>query len=195
MTKVKWGLILVAISLASGAIGFIFTSSILNRPEDKKVGKDLEVIEEIAKPLAPCIDCVYITKSLATSYKTNPILNVSVYKNSNLLNTYQTVSGRWNTQNLDRNIANNSSPSPNGTYIIKDETIGYHPETGGVFLPYEPTFNTERSALGFHVDPSWGLEVEDGTRGCNAFETMLHYNSFKKDIKTNNITTLIINYE
>jgi len=143
----------------------------------------------------PCDNCVFVEKGIGYTYKNNPILNVSIYKDSQLIETYKGVSGRWNTQNIDRNIANVGAPSPNGEYIILPETKGYHDETGGVFIPYEPTFKTQRSLLGFHVDPSWGLDNgEDGTIGCIAFKSIEEYNKFKNSIVNNNIEKLLINY-
>lgn len=192
MSVLKWGLIMIGISVASGVAGYLTVSSLLNPPV--KITEELPVVSTEAR--LPCKSCVYISKGEGTSFKTNPILNVDVYKNGNLLETYNTLSGRWSTQALDRNIAGNGSPSPNGTYTLMEETTGYHAETGGVFLPYEANFSTERSALGFHWDPSWGLDNgEDGTVGCHAFKSLEDYKSFVETITSNNIKTLIINYE
>ena len=128
---------------------------------------------------APCDTCVYVADKGVSNKQNNPIYSVSVYVDGQFVKSYDALSGRSYTQNLDRNIAGNASPSPNGTYTIMPETVGYHKETGGVFLPYEPTFTTQRSALGFHWDPSWGLNNgEDGTVGCIAFKTLSTYNEF-----------------
>lgn len=197
MNIIKWGIAIMGVTIISGLVGFVATGFILsiNTPVEKAIEVKQETKEEKIFNV-PCENCVYIEKGIGSSYKTNPILNVSVYKESELINSYKTVSGRWYTQSLNRNIGGNASPSPNGTYTIMDETIGMHPETGGVFLPYEPKFITGRSNLGFHVDVSWGLNNgEDGTVGCHAFKTLEEYNNFVETIKTNNIKTLIINYE
>ena len=154
-----------------------------------------EEVEDMIVFEAPCQTCVYVTQTASVNEKNNPILNVQVYKEGLLLSSYQNISGRSWTQNLDRNISGNSSPSPKGEYVIQAETTGYHVETGGVFLPYEPTFSTQRSALGFHIDPSWGKDNgEDGTRGCMAFKNMTDYKSFVTDVTSNNITKLVIDY-
>lgn len=143
----------------------------------------------------PCNDCVYITKTSQFNPQNNPILNVSIYSNHTLLSSYKAISGRNWSQELDRNIAGNKSPSPKGQYTIGEETIGYSYETGGVFLPYTSLFTTNRSSLGFHVDSSWGLNNgEDGTEGCTAFKTLEEYNNFVNEVKTNNIKLLIIDY-
>lgn len=143
----------------------------------------------------PCSNCVYVTKTTELNTQNNPILNVSIYSDNTLLNSYKAISGRSWSQELDRNVAGNKSPSPKGQYLIKEEIKGYEYETGGVFLPYEPLFSTNRSSLGFHIDVSWGLNNgEDGTQGCIAFKTLEDYDNFVRQIKTNKLTTLIIDY-
>ncbi len=94
----------------------------------------------------PCQECVYIQQGTEVNSQGNPIYDVSVITGGNT-KVFKTLSGRAWSQDLDRNISGNSSPSPSGEYVIKQETIGYHPETGGVFLPYEPLFETQRSSL------------------------------------------------
>lgn len=161
MNKIKWGAYLVIIALSSAAIGFIGMNSFIETSLEKQKVEEQNTAVVTESFDSPCATCVYIDKGVGTTYKTNPILRVSVYKDNQLLQTYKTVSGRWNTQDLDRSISGNESPSPNGKYIIQPEvtewpqwvkdmypdTNGFHPETGGVFLPYEPTFQTERSSL------------------------------------------------
>ena len=142
-----------------------------------------------------CNDCVYITNSRELNSQDNIIYNVDVIINHEVYN-FKSLSGRSNTQSLDRNIADQAAPSPNGKYIIGDLTQGISRETGCLFLPYEPTFDTERSFLGFHIDPSWGLNnEEDGTVGCHAFKTKEDFYQFLTLIEDNNIRELIINDE
>lgn len=144
---------------------------------------------------APCNTCVHVIKTASVNEQNNPILNVSIYKDGKEIKEYQALSGRAWTQNLDRNISGNHSPSPKGKYSIGVETVGTIPETGGVFLPYYPNFNTERSALGVHWDPSWGLDNgEDGTSGCIAFKTLEEFKQFAFIIKNDNIKELVIDY-
>ena len=139
-----------------------------------------------------CNNCVHITNSGELNSQDNVIYNVNVIIDHKAYN-FKSLSGRSWTQDLNRNIADQAAPSPNGKYIIGDLTKGISRETGGVFLPYEPTFDTERSFLGFHVDPSWGLDnEEDGTVGCHAYKTIEEFNEFFTLINDNNIETLII---
>lgn len=141
-----------------------------------------------------CNNCVYITNSEEVNPLNNPVYNVKVIVDYKVYDFYS-LSGRKDTQDLDRNISGIEAPSPNGTYTIGTLTEGYTYETGGVFLPYEPNFETERSNLGWHWDPSWGLDNgEDGTEGCHAFESEEIFNNFYSLIKDNNINNLIIEY-
>lgn len=139
-----------------------------------------------------CNNCVVITNFDKVNSQGNSIYKVEVivdYKTTEFF----TLSGRAHTQSLDRNVANKEAPSPNGYYTIGNLTDGYSYETGGVFLPYEPDFQTERSHLGFHIEPSWGLDNgEDGTEGCHAFETLEEFNAFYNIIKKYNINKLLI---
>ena len=142
-----------------------------------------------------CSNCVYITNSEQLNSQGNTIYDVDVILDDEVYN-FKSLSGRSNTQSLDRNIADQAAPSPNGRYIIGDLTQGISRETGGVFLPYEPIFETERTFLGFHIDPSWGLDnEEDGTVGCHAFKTEEDFYQFLTLIEDNNIKDLIIEDE
>jgi len=98
----------------------------------------------------------------------NPIFEVAMFANGKLQHRVLTVSGRAHTQTRSRNVAGNEAPLPNGKYRVSTNVIpGTHPEVGGRFLPITPMFSTNRSALGFHVDPSFNRDPkEDGTSGC-----------------------------
>ena len=181
--------LLIVLNVLAGFSGWHVMSYFLSQPEDS-LPEDSVVVA--AEPL--CASCVFVTDAGFTNERSNPILTVQVYDaDKSLVASYNSLSGRAYTQHLDRNISGNESPSPNGVYLISPETVGYHPETGGVFRPYEPTFTTQRSLLGFHVDPSWGLNNgEDGTLGCIAFKTISDYLAFNAQINELGITTLII---
>lgn len=143
----------------------------------------------------PCLNCIYVTKTDELNEQNNPILKVEVFDEHSKVTDFKALSGRAWAQEYDRNIADNSSPSPKGTYTILPETVGIKAETGGVFRPYEPNFETQRSALGFHVDPSWGLDnEEDGTTGCIALKTLEEYNHLNTLINNIEISDLIIDY-
>jgi hypothetical protein len=99
----------------------------------------------------------------------NPLYDLKLFANGKSI-TYKTVSGRFNTQNRNRNLAGTEAPLPNGRYsVAKHYIAGTHPEVGGRFLSILPQFSTGRSALGIHYDPSYEKSMkDDGTSGCIA---------------------------
>lgn len=99
----------------------------------------------------------------------NPLYDLKLFTNGKST-TYKTVSGRFNTQNRNRNLAGTEAPLPNGRYsVAKHYIAGTHPEVGGRFLSILPQFSTGRSALGIHYDPSYEKSMkDDGTSGCIA---------------------------
>lgn len=100
----------------------------------------------------------------------NPIYELRLYGNGQLLGTYATVTGKANTQNKNRHQEGSEAPLPDGQYTVASSTVlGTEPEVGERFLPIQPLFSTGRSALGIHYDPSFGKQNgEDGTQGCIA---------------------------
>lgn len=100
----------------------------------------------------------------------NPFYRINLYANGHLLHSYPTVSGRAYTQNRNRDRAGTEAPLPDGKYKIARAPIpGTIPEAGNLFLPIQPLFQTGRSALGIHYDPSFEKNNgEDGTSGCIA---------------------------
>jgi hypothetical protein len=180
-------------SLMSGVLGFVLMSYYINT-NLKGIAQapyiNLNILKEI-----PCNTCVYIDKSPKVNKQGSVILNASVYNKGKYLKKFEVISGREYTQNLNRNVSGNKSPSPNGIYAIEKLTRGYSSETGGVFIPYTPLFNTGRSNLGFHIDPSWGLKNrENGTEGCIGFKNLEEFNDFNNLIIYNKIDQLIINF-
>jgi hypothetical protein len=201
MIKTRYMFMLViGLSMLSGSISSMLFSYYTNM-NLKTVEVAPQTIEQQLniKPNSnnvPCVNCVYITHSNTINAQASPILTGTLYTNKEIKDyKLSLISGRSYTQNLDRNISGNKSPLPKGNYIIKKETKGLSPETGGVFLPITPTFNTERSHIGFHVDPSWGLNNnENGTEGCLAFKTIQEYNEFVKMVKDYNITNVVVDF-
>ncbi|RPJ30606.1 MAG: hypothetical protein EHM17_16350 [Verrucomicrobiaceae bacterium] len=107
----------------------------------------------------------------------DPIWNLQLVSDGKVLDTLPALSGRSFKQLADRNIAGNKSPLPVGNYSIDRYGIARapfsDPELGkGYWVPITPLFNTQRSALGFHQDPSWGrTNGESGTSGCIGLES------------------------
>lgn len=98
----------------------------------------------------------------------NPLYELRLFANGQLVGSYMTVSGRAYTQDRNRNKSGTEAPLPDGryqvTYLV---TRGSIPEAGDRFLPIQPLFATGRSSLGIHYDPSFEKNNgEDGTSGC-----------------------------
>lgn len=140
---------------------------------------------------------VWITGSDDENSLGNPLWNVQIYVDGVLQETLRTVSGQVGTQDLDRNTRGNLSPSPDGEYRLQTfpgiplPAGNPNPQLGGVWLPYFPKFPTNRSGLGFHVDPGWG-GAKDGTAGCHAFRTLSEYNVLLDYVIKHKIDTLVI---
>ncbi len=100
----------------------------------------------------------------------NPIYELRLYANNQLRGVYTAVTGRAYTQTRNRHVAGTQAPLPDGRYTVNRLPIpGTNPEVGGRFLPIQPMFQTGRSALGIHFDPSFEKSrTEDGTEGCIA---------------------------
>ena len=100
----------------------------------------------------------------------NPLYELDLFANGQLIGRYMTVSGRAYTQNRDRNRSGTEAPLPDGRYkVATAATRGSIPEAGDRFLPIQPLFSTGRSSLGIHYDPSFNKNNgEDGTSGCVA---------------------------
>jgi hypothetical protein len=100
-----------------------------------------------------------------------------VSSDGQVLDKLPALVGRSYRQTANRNTAGNKSPLPIGNYAIDRYGIAAapfdDPELGkGYWVPVTPLFNTNRSALGFHQDPSWGKNNgESGTSGCIGLES------------------------
>jgi hypothetical protein len=145
-------LLLIMFSLLSGITAFVLMSFYINTNLQNVVASPTQKIQkEITSKVSnklPCTNCVFITKSNNVNSQGSPILTATVYTNKQVKQqSFSLISGRSYTQKLDRNIAGNKSPLPNGIYTIGKQTKGLKSETGGVFLPFTPTFITQRSSL------------------------------------------------
>jgi hypothetical protein len=98
----------------------------------------------------------------------NPLYELELFVNGESIARYKTVSGRYNTQDRNRNLAGTEAPLPNGKYsVARNYVAGTHSEVGGQFLAISPQFSTGRTALGIHYDPSFEKSLKnDGTSGC-----------------------------
>ncbi|MEO0687361.1 MAG: L,D-transpeptidase, partial [Cyanobacteria bacterium J06649_11] len=109
-----------------------------------------------------------LTPTGESNTQNNPLYKLSLYTDGKLVDSFMTVSGRDFTQGRDRHQSGTEAPLPDGKYSVGTNAIpGAIAEAGDLFLPIQPKFQTGRSALGFHVDPSFEMDNgEDGTAGC-----------------------------
>ena len=97
-----------------------------------------------------------LTPTSKANARGNPLYHLNLYVNGQLLKTYTSVSGRYNTQDRDRHRSGTEAPLPDGRYQVAKVPIpGIIAEAGDRFLPIQPLFQTGRSALGIHYDPSF----------------------------------------
>ncbi|MFY8149507.1 MAG: L,D-transpeptidase [Prochlorococcaceae cyanobacterium] len=85
---------------------------------------------------------------------------------------FAALSGRADRQEADRHRLGSGAPLPPGHYRLSEvvslaEESDLPAELGRlVWIGLEPSFPTERLALGIHHDPSAGRGPESGTLGC-----------------------------
>ena len=148
---------------------------------------------------APCQTCLafYSGEDGKTNGQGNPIQELRLYQNGILLERFEAVSGRANSQVRDRNISGLEAPLPNGAYSVARSTVpGTHPEVGGLFLPVHPQFPTGRTYLGLHWDPSFNMaNGEDGTSGCIALTNQGDFEKVLQWVKDNQPELLIVNLD
>ncbi len=111
--------------------------------------------------------------SKGTNDNGNPIYTLEAYVGGERYQTFSAVSGIASSQQLDRNIGSNHAPLPDGLYRVSDQIVpGAVPEVGRTFIGIYPQFQTNRSDLGIHVDPSFNKKNgSDGTSGCIGLTT------------------------
>jgi hypothetical protein len=154
-------------------------------------------IEVIPPPISAAPTKEAVTKLVLTPSGTvnkfgNPIYKLTVIVSGVVMAEFETVAGRAHTQSKNRHVAGTEAPPPNGRYRVNRyaRTSSEH-EVGGKFLDITPLFNTGRSALGFHVDPSFEKNrKEDGTAGCIATTTVADRDLLYKLISRYNIQLL-----
>ncbi len=122
----------------------------------------------ITNPLNYPGNFMTLTPMGKTNALDNPLFKLRLYVDGKLVNSFITVSGRKFSQDRNRHQSGTQAPLPDGKYTVASSTVpGSIAEAGDHFLPIQPQFKTGRSALGFHVDPSFEKNNgEDGTSGC-----------------------------
>ncbi len=100
----------------------------------------------------------------------NPIHILEVYRNGIIYQRFKATSGTASSQNRDRSIPDLAAPLQDGLYTVSGQIVpGTIPEVGKTFIAVFPRFETARTDLGIHVDPSFNKRNGyDGTAGCIA---------------------------
>ncbi len=103
----------------------------------------------------------------------NPIYTLEAYLDGQRYQSFNAISGTATTQTVDRNRGNNFAPLPDGKYTVSNQIVpGTIPEVGRTFIGIFPSFQTGRTDLGIHIDPSYNkTNGYDGTAGCIGMTT------------------------
>lgn len=103
----------------------------------------------------------------------NPIYTLEVYLDGQRYQSFNAISGTATTQTANRNRGDNFAPLPDGTYTVSKQIVpGAIPEVGRTFVGIFPSFQTGRTDLGIHLDPSYNkTNGFDGTAGCIGMTT------------------------
>lgn len=128
----------------------------------------------------------------------DPIWRVELILDNHVIDSIEAIIGRSYRQAANRHISGNESPLPQGRYSIDRQGIVKerfsNPELGsGYWIPINPLFSTDRSALGVHQDPSWGkTNGESGTSGCIGFKHAEDTTKLVDWIRKHNLRDIIV---
>jgi hypothetical protein len=103
----------------------------------------------------------------------NPIYTLETYINGELDRRFKAVSGTARSQQANRHIGDNHAPLPDGMYEVSNWiTPSNIREVDRTFISIIPKFQTNRTELGIHLDPSFDRpNGYDGTSGCIGMTT------------------------
>ncbi len=104
----------------------------------------------------------------------NPLYTLEAYVRGEKYQTFTAVSGTARSQSFNRNRGENSAPLPDGSYRVSNQIVpGTISEVGKTFISIYPTFQTNRTDLGIHLDRSFNqTNGFDGTAGCIGIATV-----------------------
>ena len=157
----------------------------------------VQTILQTIVPVKPTI--LRITRTNQQLGKTkDPLWSVALVVNGETKAELPAVIGRAHRQQVNRHVSGSKAPLPMGQYRIDKAGIEMgpfpDPEVGrGYWIPITPLFQTGRSLLGLHQDPSWGrLNGESGTSGCIGVQSVEATKQLVRWIREHNITTLVV---
>jgi murein DD-endopeptidase MepM/ murein hydrolase activator NlpD len=128
------------------------------------------------------------------------ILKLTVHdKSGNPIGTYNVNSGIASTQTkfggAFTTAAGSKAPVEFGEFRIGQPvaTVENQAALGRTFIPIDPTFETNRSAIGFHVDGDRSTAA--GSAGCIVFATTAEFDKFQADLQKSGATTFVFEKE
>ncbi len=101
--------------------------------------------------------------------------------NSGIASTQTRFGGAFTTQ------AGSLAPVEFGQYRIGQPVVSGEEGVGRIFIPTDPTFATNRSAIGFHVDAN--RSTAPGSAGCIVFTTEADFAKFQTALQQSGATT------
>jgi tape measure domain-containing protein len=109
------------------------------------------------------------------------------------IGSFAANSGVRSTQNMfgtgGTTKSGSLAPIEYGNYNIGSAVAGQGAGVGKTFIPINPTFNTERSSIGFHNDAN--RASAPGSAGCVVFENEAEFERFTQALKAGNAKKLI----
>lgn len=83
--------------------------------------------------------------------------------------------------------AGSLAPVEFGSYRIGGPVASGEEGVGRIFIPVNPEFDTDRSAIGFHVDAN--RDKAPGSAGCIVFKTQADFDRFQQSLKQSGAST------
>lgn len=196
---------LASFSFIAGGITTLVVSNIVTKPievvhyDNQQQIYYNQISEQVAPVQQKTAKIVVVKTNEVIQSTGDPVWSVQLVIDGKVVNTVPALIGRASKQNANRHVAGNKSPLPKGKYVIETSGISGppydDPELGkGYWIPVEPMFGTQRSALGFHQDPSWGKQNgESGTSGCIGLKTVEDTKVVLNWIRVYNIREVVVN--
>ncbi len=120
-------------------------------------------------------------------------LHLAVIKRGKLIDSFIVNSGNPRTQifgGAGETKAGSKRPFEFGSYTLgKTVPAGNKKKMGNELIRIEPNFETERTAIGFHIDKD--RLIDPGSSGCIVFANEAEFNKFKQALKTSGIKNIV----
>ncbi len=174
----------------------IAESESTNMRENSRSKSSSRKIAAVSRPPLSSGNYLVLVKdpSKGTNDRGNPIYTLEAYVNGEIQRSVNAVSGTGTSQNRNRNLPNTFAPLPDGTYNVSSQIVaGSIPEVGRTFIAITPRFETGRSDLGIHLDPSFNKQNgSDGTAGCIGITNQADRDAINQFVMKYNPRNLIV---